>query len=202
MIPVLSLDMEDPFEFIDRYGSFDYVKVGHNLACSGKQVLGELEKRNLKAILDLKFADIPSTVARSIRSWDHPCIAGFTVHAAAGVDSLKAALESTDKIVFAVVKLTSVEGELEDYLDQINSIKILGCSFVLPGKWAMKLRKQIPAKILVAGIRMLRQADDQRDVVNLEDILQVADYAVIGREVYRSVDPSEAMERIRRIVYA
>ncbi|MBZ4650755.1 MAG: pyrF, partial [Thermosipho sp. (in: Bacteria)] len=52
MIPVLSLDMESPLEFIDKYGSFDTVKVGHNLAIFGKKILDEFEKRNIKVILD------------------------------------------------------------------------------------------------------------------------------------------------------
>jgi len=58
----LSLDMEDPLRFIDEHGSFEVVKVGHNLAVKGKAVLDELHKRGLKVILDLKFCDIPSTV--------------------------------------------------------------------------------------------------------------------------------------------
>ncbi|MGJ8455446.1 orotidine-5'-phosphate decarboxylase [Pseudothermotoga sp. U03pept] len=202
MIPVLSLDMENPFDFISKYGSFEYVKIGHNVAIFGKDVLKEFEKRQLKVIVDLKFVDIPSTMARSIKSWDHPSVVGFTVHAAAGADAIKSALESTNKIIFAVVKLTSIEGELEDYLQQINLLRRLGSSFVLPGSWAIRLRHQIPAKILVPGVRMKRQADDQKDVVSVEEIKGIADFAVIGREVYRSEDPKAAMESIRRIVYA
>lgn len=197
MIPVLSLDMEDPFEFIEKYGSFEHVKIGHNVAIFGKGVFGEFEKRNLKVIVDLKFADIPSTVVRSIKSWDHPCVVGFTVHAAAGKDSIKAAIENTDKLIFSVVKLTSIKGELEDYLDQIKILKDLGSSFVLPGMWAKALREMIPTKILVPGVRMKREADDQKDVVSLEDIKTVADFAVIGREVYKSEDPRATMGRIR-----
>lgn len=37
MTPVLSLDMEDPIRFIDENGSFEVVKVGHNLAVHGKR---------------------------------------------------------------------------------------------------------------------------------------------------------------------
>lgn len=199
---VLSLDMEDPIDFIDRYGSFEHVKVGHNLAVFGKSVLDELAKRNLKVILDLKFTDIPSTLVRSIRAWDHPSIIGFTMHAASGIDSIKAALESTDKLIFVVVKLTSIEGSLEEYTQQVETLRLLGCSFVLPGSWAIKLRKKISGKILVPGVRMERSADDQKDVVTLEQIKNVADFAVIGREVYKSQDPKAAMEKMGRFVHA
>lgn len=202
MIPVLSLDMEDPFGFINKYGSFEHVKIGHSVAVYGKNVFNEFERKNLKVIVDLKFVDIPSTVVRSIKSWDHPCVVGFTVHSAAGEETIKAALESTDKLIFSVVKLTSIKGELEDYLDQIKMLKELGSSFVLPGTWAMRLREMIPTKILVPGVRMKREADDQKDVVSIEDIRKVADYAVIGREVYKSEDPKATMEQIRRSVYA
>lgn len=199
---VLSLDMDEPLSFIEQYGSFEHVKVGHNLAVFGKTVLDELAERDLKVILDLKFADIPSTVARSIKAWDHSAIVGFTVHSVAGVESIRAALESTDKLVFVVVKLTSIEGYLEDYIWQIESLRFLGCSFVLPGNWAVKLRKRISGKILVPGVRMERGSDDQKDVVTLDQIRNVADYAVIGREVYKSTDPKATMEKMRRLVHA
>ncbi|MCS7175880.1 orotidine-5'-phosphate decarboxylase [Pseudothermotoga sp.] len=199
---VLSLDMENPIEFIDQYGSFEHVKVGHNLAVLGKHVLDELAKRDLKVILDLKFTDIPSTIIRSIKAWDHPSVVGFTLHAAAGIDSIKAALESTSKLIFVVVKLTSIEGSLEEYAHQVETLRLLGCSFVLPGSWAIKLRKKISGKILVPGVRMERGADDQKDTVTLEQIKGVADFAVIGREIYKSQDPKATMEKMRRFVHA
>lgn len=197
---VLSLDMEDPLEFIRMFGSFEYVKVGHNLAIYGKSILDELYDKGYKVILDLKFSDIPSTVARSIRAWDHPAIVGFTVHSNAGIESVKAALEATDKQVFCVIKLTSVTGYLEDYKEQIIGLARLGSSFVLPGTWAIKMRNKIGGKILVPGIRMEQGKDDQKDIIALSDILSVADFAVIGREVYKSRDPKSKMEKIKKMV--
>lgn len=193
---VLSLDMEDPILFIDKFGSFEYVKVGHNLAAKGKSILDELYNRGYQVILDLKFSDIPSTVARSIKAWDHPCIVGFTVHANAGMQSVRAALEATDKQIFSVIKLTSLSGNLEDYKDQILALARLGSSFVLPGTWAIKMRNKIGGKILVPGIRMEQGKDDQKDVVSLWDILKIADFAVIGREVYKAQDPGLKIKKI------
>ncbi|MCD6550724.1 orotidine-5'-phosphate decarboxylase [Thermotoga sp.] len=200
MIPVLSLDMEDPIRFIEENGSFDVVKVGHNLAVYGKRIFDELAKRNLKVILDLKFCDIPSTVERSIKSWDHPAIIGFTVHSCAGYESVKRALETTSKHVFVVVKLTSMEGALEDYLDKIERLNEMGCDFVLPGLWAKVLREKIKGKILVPGIRMEVKADDQKDVVSLEEMKGIADFAVLGREIYLCKDPKEKIEKIKGMV--
>ncbi|MGC8820925.1 MAG: orotidine-5'-phosphate decarboxylase [Fervidobacterium sp.] len=198
--PVLSLDMEDPIDFIKKFGSFDYVKVGHNLAINGKKVIDELYEMGYKIILDLKFSDIPSTVARSIRAWDHPGIVGFTMHANSGVESVKAALESTQKQIFSVIKLTSVIGKLEDYQQLIIGLSRLGSSFVLPGGWALRLRYLIGGKILVPGIRMEQSKDDQKDVVSLSDIMGIADYAVIGREVYKAKDPAGKIEEIKKKV--
>ncbi|WP_126992754.1 orotidine-5'-phosphate decarboxylase [Thermosipho globiformans] len=197
MIPVLSLDMEKPLEFIDKYGSFNVVKVGHNLAIYGKKILDELEKRNVKVILDLKFCDIPSTVSRSIKSWEHPAIIGFTVHSAAGIESVKAALDSTEKIIFSVVKLTSQVGELSDYLKTIEELENINSSFVLPGRWAINLRKELDGKFLVPGIRMQVKADDQKDIITLEQIKDIADFAVLGREIYLSENPKEKIEKIK-----
>ncbi len=198
--PILSLDMEDPIDFIKAYGSFNYVKVGHNLAVQGKKILDFFEENGYKVILDLKFADIPSTVARSIKSWDHPAIIGFTVHSSAGVESIKAALDTTDKYIFSVIKLTSVSGELEDYIVLIEQLAKLGSCFVLPGTWAIKLHKKIGGKILVPGIRMEVGKDDQKDVVTFNDINGIADFAVLGREIYKSQDPVKKIEEIKKMI--
>ncbi len=198
--PVLSLDMEDPIEFIKTYGSFKYVKVGHNLAVEGKRILDFFEENDYKVILDLKFADIPSTVSRSIKSWDHPAIVGFTLHSSAGVESIKAGLETTDKAIFSVIKLTSISGELEDYIVLIEQLSKLGSSFVLPGIWAIKLHKKIGGKILVPGIRMEVGKDDQKDVVTFNDINGIADFAVLGREIYKSQDPSKKIQEIKKMI--
>ncbi|ABR30142.1 orotidine 5'-phosphate decarboxylase [Thermosipho melanesiensis] len=197
MIPVLSLDMENPLEFIEKMGSFETVKVGHNLAIYGKKILDELYQKNLKVILDLKFCDIPSTVARSIKSWDHLAIIGFTVHSAAGIDSLKAALNSTDKLIFSVIKLTSQIGNLDDYLETIKILDNLNSSFVLPGKWAIQLRNKIKGKFLVPGIRMEIKADDQKDVITLDQVKDIANYVVLGREIYLSKNPKSKIEKIK-----
>ncbi len=195
--PVLSLDMENPEEFIERYGAFEYVKVGHNLAIKGKGILDFLADKGLKVILDLKFSDIPSTVARSIKSWDHPAIVGFTVHANSGIQSILAALDSTDKYIFSVIKLTSMPGKLEDYRQLIEGLARLGSSFVLPGKWAIELRKNIGGQVLVPGIRMEQKNDDQVDTVSLWDVLGIANFAVLGREVYKSKDPAQKIIEIK-----
>ncbi|PLV59071.1 orotidine-5'-phosphate decarboxylase [Thermotoga sp. KOL6] len=200
MIPVLSLDMEDPLDFIKKNGSFDVVKVGHNLAVYGKKILDSLYEMNLKVILDLKFCDIPSTVERSIKSWDHPAIIGFTVHSCSGYESIERALKTTDKYIFAVVKLTSMEGNLEDYIDWIEKLNNIGCDFVLPGSWAKILRGRIKGKILVPGIRMEVKADDQKDVATLEEMKGIADFAVLGREIYLSGNPKEKIRKIKETI--
>lgn len=198
--PVLSLDMSEPLEFIKKYGSFEFVKVGHNLITEGKKVLKEFDDMKLKVILDLKFCDIPSTVSRSIKSWDCETIVGFTVHSAAGIESIKAAIDSTDKLIFSVVKLTSVKGELEDYIDLIMNLDSIGSNFVLPGPWAIKLRERLKGKFLIPGIRMEAPSGDQIDVITLDKIKELNDFAVIGREVYLSSDPAKKIQKIKEML--
>ena len=200
MIPVLSLDMENPMDFIERYGSFDTVKVGHNLAVYGRKLLDELENLGLEIILDLKFCDIPSTVARSIKSWDHPAVKGFTIHSAADYESVRAALGVTEKHVFTVIKLTSMAGSLNDFREKIYALDSLGCDFVLPGKWALELRDQVEGRFLVPGIRSTRQLDDQKDIITLEEVAGLNDFAVIGREVYMNERPGEKIEEIKGLM--
>ena len=199
---VLSLDMEDPIGFIDEFGSFEYVKAGHVLLSNGRKVLNELARRGLRVIVDLKFADIPSIVSKAIKSWDHEAVIGFTVHSCAGIDSVKAALEATDKMVFAVVKLTSMVGDLKDYEAIIDQLNALGSDFVLPGRWAISLKGKINGKILTPGIRMEVSNQDQMDVVKLEEVRDVVDFAVLGREVYMSCDPKDKMKKIREMIGA
>jgi len=179
LTPVLSLDMEDPLDFIRKHGSFPTVKVGHNLAVKGKKILDELQNMGLKIILDLKFCDIPSTVIRSIRSWDHESVIGFTLHSAAGIE---------------------IEGKLEDYIDLIIELDKIGSSFVLPGHWAIGMRKKLKGKFLIPGIRMRIKADDQRDIITINEIKELDDFAVIGREVYLADDPGKRIKEIEEMI--
>jgi len=200
VIPVLSLDMKDPLDFIEMYGSFEHVKVGHNLAVEGRRILHKLSKRGLKIILDLKLMDIPSTVARAIRCWDHPSVVGFTVCGAAGIESVKAALESTDKTIFSVIKLTSLKGALNNgHIHTIKKLDALGSSFVLPPSWAKLLRDRLRGEFLVPGVRMEVPAGEQKDIVTLEEIEGIADYAILGREVYACADPAGKLAWIKEM---
>jgi orotidine-5'-phosphate decarboxylase len=103
-------------------------------------------------------------------------------------------------MIFSVIKLTSLPGKLEDFEHIILGLARLGSSFVLPGMWAIKMRREIGGAILVPGIRMEQSKDDQKDVVSLWDIFGIADFAVLGREVYKAKDPGEKIQSIKEKV--
>ena len=48
--------------------------------------------------------------------------------------------------------------------------------------------------------RMEAAMEDQKDVVTLEDVRGIADYVVLGREVYRSADPALKIRKIKELI--
>ena len=94
-----------------------WYKVGLQLfTAEGPGIVRDLAASGRKVFLDLKFNDIPNTVALAARSAAALHVGMFTVHASAGAESLKAAVEASQAspghpLVLAVTVLTSMDSE-------------------------------------------------------------------------------------------
>ena len=193
--------------------SVNFYKAGLELFMAGGyfEFIDWLTERGKKTFVDLKFFDVPNTVASAVRQLKgrHPVFA--TVH---GNDEIlrAAAAEKNGIKILAVTVLTSLdEGDLRDLGFQVNPKELVlsrakrafqaGCDGVISsGLEAEDLRANLGENflIVVPGIRPVANVDDQKRTVDVEAAFQKgADYIVVGRPIKDTPDPKKAAEDIQ-----
>lgn len=197
-------------------GSVGGVKVGKEFfTANGPEGVHRITECGMPLFLDLKFHDIPNTVASAIRASLALNPFMVNVHASGGRRMMIAAADAakdTDTTVLGVTVLTSMSGEdLAEVgvdvepLEQVLRLGKLAKSSGLDGvvcsaKEVVALRGAVGKdfKLVVPGIRPTwASADDQRRVVTPKDAIALgADYLVIGRPITGHVDPIKAARLI------
>ncbi len=195
------------------------MKVGKEFfTAQGPQGVAAIRNVGMPVFLDLKFHDIPNTVAGAVRSSLKVKPFMVNVHAFGGAAMMAKAAEAAkdagaDKpIVLGVTVLTSMnEEDLEGVgvttaiSDQVKRLGLLAKDSGLDGvvcsaKEVVMLRKACGPdfKLVVPGIRpQWASKDDQKRVVTPKDAVDMgADYLVIGRPITASDDPVAAADRI------
>lgn len=202
-----------------------WVKVGLELfTAAGPEVVELLRECGLRVFLDLKYHDIPATMAGACRSAVRLGADLISLHAAAGTEALQAAKEATDQAaaaegfhpptLLAVTVLTSwaanrfrselvVEEPLEDYAIRLARIAAgagLGGLICSPFE-AAALRALYPEPFLLVtpGIRPAggELQDQQRVMDPWKAISAGASHLVIGRPISGAPDPAVAFETLR-----
>ena len=200
------------------------LKVGPQLFTSvGPEVVREIKERDRFLFLDLKFHDIPNTVARAAESATELGVNMFNIHISGGMEMMRAAAEATKlkafelgvekPIVLGVTILTSIDaptlqdvfGSSKSLREQITHMAKLAQSAGLDGVVAspQEIRAIRTAcgddfVIVTPGVRPeWASRDDQKRVMTPPEALSAgADYVVIGRPIRQASDPSEALTRI------
>ena len=198
--------------------SVSFYKVGKELFTSvGPSIVRELVSGGKKVFLDLKFHDIPNTVAGAVRSAASLGVSLLTVHAAGGSRMLQAAAEAAAQseakpTVLAVTVLTSLsDPDLEEtgvpggVPAQVLRLATLalraGCGgIVASAQEAARLRQKLGADftLVTPGIRPAgAAAADQLRIVTPEAAIRAgADYLVVGRPITEAADPAQAARAI------
>jgi orotidine-5'-phosphate decarboxylase len=198
--------------------SVNFYKVGKELfTAEGPSVVRELVASGKRVFLDLKFHDIPNTVAGAVRSAASLGVSLITVHASGGAAMLKAAAEaaaeSTAKpTILAVTVLTSrssadleetgVCGDVETQVLRLAQLAInAGCGgIVASAQEASRLRQKLGSgfTLVTPGIRPAGgNAADQARVVTPADAIRAgASYLVVGRPITGAGDPKAAARSI------
>ncbi|HEV2021650.1 MAG TPA: orotidine-5'-phosphate decarboxylase [Terriglobales bacterium] len=193
-------------------------KVGKQLfTAAGPAVVRDLSGAGRKVFLDLKYHDIPSTVAAAVRAASELGVAMLTVHASGGSKMLKAAVEAAGAatrppLVLAVTVLTSfgdadlkeigvAAQTLEQALRLASLAQKAGCGGVVASaQEARAIRQEMGAgfAIVTPGVRPAGGAkDDQTRVATpAEAIAAGADYIVVGRPITGAKDPAAAARAI------
>ena len=193
------------------------VKVGMELfTTAGIQIIHDLKKLKYDIFLDLKYHDIPNTVAGAVSAACDLGVSIVNVHTLGGKKMMEAAANAVSKathkpILLGVTVLTSMDmGDLEDIgiidipstasqvLKLASLAKISGLDGVVcSGKEISLLREYLPKdfKLIVPGIRLPDgDVGDQKRIVTPEKaFMDGADWIVVGRPITEAKDPLEAL---------
>ena len=194
------------------------LKVGKELFTRcGPSLVESLQGLGFDVFLDLKFHDIPNTVAGAVRSAAELGVWMVNVHAGGGRRMMEAArdvLQDFDRkpLLIAVTVLTSMSdadlaemGYTESAAERVERLAALtqDCGLdgvVCSGMEAPQLRASRGDKfcLVTPGIRMAGDAagDQRRVLTPSEAVANGSDYLVIGRSVTAATDPLEALRRI------
>lgn len=198
-------------------------KIGKELFVSaGPDIVKRVRATGASVFLDLKFHDIPNTVAKAVASAVKLDVQMLTVHTSGGFEMLKAAeqaaeetawsLGRTPPLVLGVTVLTSLDTAAlrEIGLDvnveyQVRRLATVAMKAGLRGlvcspQEVVKLRQTIPPamQLVTPGIRTgTEKADDQKRTMTPKEAIQAgANWLVIGRPIYAAENPRAAAEKI------
>lgn len=205
---------EDALDLVHALGdSVHFYKIGLELIIAGRYVelVDRLAGQGKKIMLDGKFFDVPETVKAAVRQAARHKIYFVTVHG--NDEMLRAAVQERHDIkVLAVTALTSLDdADLKSLGFQVNTTELvlsrakraieLGCHGVVSsGLEAAPLRKTHGHQFLIVtpGIRPVRNSDDQKRTVDVEEAFNSgADYVVVGRPIRAAASPRKAAEAIQ-----
>jgi len=207
-------------EIAPAVGAF---KIGSELfTVAGPDIVRRVRATGASVFLDLKFHDIPNTVAKAVTSAVQLDVQMLTVHTSGGFDMMKAAEQAAEEVawklgripplVLGVTVLTSLntaalrEIGLDVNVDyQVRRLAAVAMKAGLRGLVCSplevaSLRKELPAstQLVTPGIRSgSEKADDQkRTLTPKEAIAAGANWLVIGRPIYAAEKPRAAAEQI------
>ncbi|GAA5188004.1 orotidine-5'-phosphate decarboxylase [Ferrimonas gelatinilytica] len=226
---LVALDFSNESEamaFVDKLDPSECrLKVGKEMfTLFGPQFVKSLVGQGFDVFLDLKFHDIPNTVARAVAAAAQLGVWMVNVHASGGSRMMKAAAEALEPFgerapkLIAVTVLTSMdESELSEIgIDpdgdaQVLRLATLAKSSGLDGvvcsaREAAMLKGELGPEfeLVTPGIRPegAELGDQQRVMTPAQALAAGSDYLVIGRPITRALDPLAALREINRSISA
>jgi orotidine-5'-phosphate decarboxylase len=206
-------------KIVDRLaGEVRYFKVGSQLfTLCGPRIIRYIRAKGGEVFLDLKFHDIPNTVANAVRSAAALDVAMMTVHAQGGHEMLAAAVAAArlprrrgravrrPPRIIAVTVLTSqvLADTAAEVLRLARSAKAAGCGGVVASvRECARLRKALGKRfiIITPGIRPRgAAAGDQKRIATPRRAARAGStYLVVGRPVVQAPEPLKAVRAIKK----
>lgn len=204
-------------------GSVGAFKIGKELfTAAGPDLVRRIRATGASVFLDLKFHDIPNTVAKAVASSVRLDVQMLTIHTSGGSEMMRAAEQSAQEtasklglpvpLVLGVTVLTSMDnkGLAEIGIDidaaaQVERLAQLAAKSGLRGLVCSpleitRLRSVIPPtmQLVTPGIRPADSVkDDQKRTMGPREAIQAgANWLVIGRPIYAAANPKAAAEAI------
>jgi orotidine-5'-phosphate decarboxylase len=228
---LVALDVESAAEALaltdSLRGAVGGFKIGSRLfTAEGPSIVRALTERGDRVFLDLKFHDIPNTVATAVAAATQLGVWMLNVHASGGLAMLRAARAAaheaaaaqtrTPPLVIAVTVLTSMNqatlreiGVVIDLMDQVMRLAELAREAGLDGvvaspreTAAIRARCGADFAIVTPGIRggaaAASKDDQERTMSPAAAIAAGSSYLVVGRPIIAAQNPREAAEKIAR----
>lgn len=216
---VLALDV-DTFPkakyFINKlYPKIKIFKVGSQLFTGcGPKIIEFINKKGAAVFLDLKFFDIPNTVAQAAAAAVRLKVKMLTLHISGGKEMIEAAAASARRqakvsglkrpLLIGVTVLTSQKAHPAEVLKLAQQGLACGLDGVVcSAREASALRKKIKKNFLMItpGIRTdnFLQDDQQRTAAVKEAVKAGSDFLVIGRPILKAADPLLAAKEIIKL---
>ena len=224
---VVALDFDnkqDALSFVDKIQPADArLKVGKEMfTYFGPEFVKQLTGKGFDVFLDLKFHDIPNTVAKAVTAAADLGVWMVNVHATGGSQMMTKAKQALDSygedapLLIAVTVLTSMnEADLRGLgiqktpAEQVNFLANLtkqsGLDGVVCSAWeAEQLKSNLGKdfKLITPGIRPAGSAqDDQQRIMTPKQAIDVGvDYLVIGRPITKALDPQLILQEINAAI--
>ena len=218
IIALDGMDKNDVFDLLEKIPEVIWVKVGLELFVSeGPDILSILRDKGKKIFLDLKFHDIPTTVARACFAASQTGAEFISLHTCAGMKALKMAKEaahegaakvnlmppkllgitiltswSQESLVADLLINQSIDQRVKHLAEIASSSGLAGC--VCSPREVKSLREIYPEtfELVTPGIRSIGlDVNDQSRISDASEALNMgASKLVIGRAITQSNDPA------------
>jgi orotidine-5'-phosphate decarboxylase len=219
-VPTIEMALTLAQEIRPAVGAF---KIGSELfTTGGPEIVRRIRDSGASVFLDLKFHDIPNTVAKAVAAATTLDVQMLTIHTSGGSAMMRAAQESAQEtakqsgwaapLVLGVTVLTSMDsrtlaeiGSGENVGAQVERLACLAVDAGLGGLVCSPLeidalRQTLPREVqlVTPGIRTgTEKADDQKRTLTPKEALAAgANWLVIGRPIYAAKNPRAAAEEI------
>ncbi|TCN83337.1 orotidine-5'-phosphate decarboxylase [Shewanella fodinae] len=220
---VVALDFDNKFKALQLVDKLDpclcRLKIGKEMfTLFGPDLVKELQNRGFDVFLDLKFHDIPNTVAKAVTAAAELGVWMVNVHASGGLAMMEAARKAllpygeNAPLLIAVTVLTSMSSEELQLVgvhasaaEQVTRLAQLSFDAGLNGvvcsaqeAHTLKHRFGEDFKLVTPGIRPQgSDVGDQKRIMTPKSALDAgADYLVIGRPITQAAEPLAALEAI------
>jgi len=219
-VPTVEMALKLADEIRPVVGAF---KIGSELfTTGGPEIVRSIRRSGASVFLDLKFHDIPNTVAKAVAAATRLDVQILTIHTSGGSEMMRAAQESAQQtaqhcgwkapLILGVTVLTSMDsrtlGEIGIETNVGTQVERLAELAVKAGLGGLvcspleitALRQILPSEVelVTPGIRTgSEKADDQKRTLTPKEALDAgANWLVIGRPIYAAKNPRAAADEI------
>jgi len=215
---ILALDVDSLKKaeyFVNKlYPKIKTFKVGMQLYTAiGPKIIQMLHRKGGEVFLDLKFLDIPNTVAQAVRAATRYKVKMLTLHISGGQEMLKAAVaaakdeakrvKTNRPLLIGVTVLTSQESRPQDVLKLAkvgidSGLDGVVCSAPEAGILRDRIKKKIV--IITPGIRPKGvEKNDQKRIATVSEAIKAgSNFLIIGRPILEAKEPFKVIQSLEQ----